>query len=287
VDAEITADCNMNCPMCYRSQLPKDSIGYMSFETFRTIVDECADNGLYSLRLSWRGEPLIHKDVIRMIEYAKKRGIKNVSFLTNGLLLQGDMAESVIEAGLTYLSVSFDGVGKVYDRIRHPAKFEEAYKRLLDFKELKRKKGSGTPLVRVNTVWPAVAQNPGEYKSVMSKATDMITFNPFIDFFSNAGKPAENFVCQYPWQRISITCMGKIMPCTGVSVNEGYELGRIGETSIKDAWHSDKMQELRERHKELQRMDIPCCAECRHGIEKKDIYTTEGFKLDGEKMWIE
>jgi len=286
VDIESTADCNMNCPMCYRSQLPEGSIAYIDFEVYKRLVDECAAKRLYSIRLSWRGEPLLHPDIVGMVRYAKEQGIRNVSFLTNGLLLKGELAEQLIDAGLSYLSVSFDGVKDVYNRIRKPSRFEEAYNRLREFKELKRRKNSLTPLVRVCTVWPAVAHDPQEYREIMSKVTDKIVYNPFIDFNDPNPTPIENFVCQYPWQRISITSAGKIMPCTGVSVNEGYPLGTVADTTISEAWHSEKLQQLRDKHSSLRRMDVPVCAACRHGMVK-DPFNTEGFDLDGKTIWIE
>jgi radical SAM protein with 4Fe4S-binding SPASM domain len=272
--------------MCYRKRLPEGSIGYMPFEMFKTIVDECVQHNLYSIRLSWRGEPLIHPDVVRMVRYAKEQGIKNVSFLTNGLLLKGKLAEDLIDANLTYLSISFDGVKEIYDKIRKPSTFQEAYQRIKDFQELKNKKQSRTPLVRVCTIWPAIAHNPEEYYEIMSNVTQKVVFNPYIDFWGNTQKPLENFVCQYPWQRLSITCKGKIFPCTGVSINEGYELGQVGQTAIYDAWHSDKLNYMRKKHIRLERMDIHVCAECRHGMEK-ELYSTEGFSLEGDKEWIE
>lgn len=286
VDIESTSECNLNCPMCYRSKLPPESITSMDFALFKTLVDECAAHGLYSLRLSWRGEPLIHPNLVDMVRYAREQGIKNVSFLTNGVLLEGALAEALIDAGLSYLSVSFDGVYDAYDRIRKPSRFEEAYDRLRRFRDLKRRKGTRTPLVRVCTIWPAVAHNPHQYQEIMRPVTDKIVFNPFIDFFDDTPEPIENFVCQYPWQRISITSGGTILPCTGCSLNEGYPLGRAGETSIYDAWHGEKLRFLRERHRALARMEVPVCASCRHGV-KKDTFSTKGFSFDGEKKWIE
>ena len=85
VDIETASTCNMSCPMCYRDQL-KDT-GQMDFDLFKKAVDECAENNVFSIRLSWRGETLTHPRIKEMIAYATHK-IKNVSFLTNAFFLQ-------------------------------------------------------------------------------------------------------------------------------------------------------------------------------------------------------
>ena len=140
--------------------------------------------------------------------------------------------------------------------------------------------------MRVCSIWPAIAHNPREYYDIMSNVTQKIVFNPYIDFFGESQQLMRDFVCQYPWQRLSITCTGKIFPCTGVSINEGYELGRAGQVSLYEVWHSDKLRFLREKHINNERMNVDVCAVCRHGLEN-ETYSTDGFSLEGDKMWIE
>ena len=46
-------------------------LGYMEFDLFKKIIDECGRNGVFSIRISFRGEPLLHPQAFEMIEYAK------------------------------------------------------------------------------------------------------------------------------------------------------------------------------------------------------------------------
>ena len=118
VDLESASTCNMNCPMCYRDQLKET--GQMDLDLFKKAVDECAANNVFSIRLSWRGETLTHPKIKDMIAYAASK-IKNVSFLTNSFFLDEDMIDCFIKNNLSYVAVSFDGIGNVYESIRHPA----------------------------------------------------------------------------------------------------------------------------------------------------------------------
>jgi len=134
VDLESASTCNMNCPMCYRDGLKET--GQMEMDLFQKAVDECAEHDVYSIRLSWRGETLTHPKIKEMISYATAR-IKNVSFLTNAFYLDEEMVRCFVESGVSYVAVSFDGIGETYEAIRHPAKFQENYQRLANLQAQK------------------------------------------------------------------------------------------------------------------------------------------------------
>lgn len=278
VDLESSSKCNMHCPMCYRRRLSPSSIKVMDFDLALKIIDECAAHKLYSMRFSWRGEPFTNPRLVELLGYAKQKGIKNVSFLTNGLVLDEENSLALIRAGVDYISVSFDGIGENYNRIRHPARFEETYERLANFMRLRKKMGKIKPALRVCTIWPAISKNPDEYYRVMARVTDKIVFNPYIDF-KNAPQPDHNFVCQYPWQRLIVASNGHVVPCTGDHM-ERYVLGDASKQSLYDIWHSEKLDDLRRKHTSLERLDIKACADCRHGTLRKDKY----YDMDWEEV---
>ena len=134
VDIETASTCNMNCPMCYRDML--SDTGQMELGTFKGIIDECEDKGVFSIRLSWRGEALSHPNIEEMIEYATSR-IKNVSFLTNAFYLDEQKMECFIKNKVSYVAVSFDGMRDIYELVRKPASFDDSYNKLRKLKELK------------------------------------------------------------------------------------------------------------------------------------------------------
>ena len=125
LDIEPTMLCNMKCPMCFQQHMPIPKEGYVDFELYKKIIDECAENKLYSIRLCHRGEPLMHPRIVDMIKYAKNKGIKEVFTLTNGLLLNERLILELYDAGLDWLQMSIDGAYDKYEKIRYPAKFKE------------------------------------------------------------------------------------------------------------------------------------------------------------------
>jgi len=262
VDIESASTCNMNCPMCYRDQL--NDTGQMEFDLFQKAVDQCYENNVFSIRLSWRGETLTHPRIKEMIAYATKR-IKNVSFLTNAFYIDEDMADCFIENKVNYVAVSFDGIGETYEAVRHPARFEDSYRRLQILKNNKQKADSSFPQVRLCTIWPAIKNDPDAYYKKMKDVSDYIVCNPYINFKGDMNiKP--DFICQYPWERIVIAYNGATQCCTGWNAND-IILGNIKDLSISQMWHSEMMNDIRKKHALGQRMKLNSCANCRHGSE--------------------
>jgi MoaA/NifB/PqqE/SkfB family radical SAM enzyme len=120
IQVEVTTRCNLTCYMCPRmEELKKKGTKArdMSFETFKTIVDQA--QGLYSINPFGRGEPLIVPDIFRMIEYSVEKRVPHVSITTNGLLLKGETARALSRTGLTELRISIDGADEeTYWKIR-------------------------------------------------------------------------------------------------------------------------------------------------------------------------
>jgi radical SAM protein with 4Fe4S-binding SPASM domain len=237
----------------------------MNFALYKKIVDECAANDVYSIRLSWRGEVLVNRDFPEYVRYAKQvQRIPNVSFLTNGSLLKGELARKLIEYGVDYISVSIDGLAPVYEKIRAPVRFATIIENLREFKELRMQMGRSKPVVRVTTLWPAIANDPQAFYDTLSPVCDKIVYNPLKDY--SVEKPIkEHFICQFPWERLFIGFDGSVQPCS--NTKETFSLANAHEMSIRDIWHSAPMQQLRRIHRSGRRMEITPCNTCSYGID--------------------
>ncbi|RJP21633.1 MAG: radical SAM/SPASM domain-containing protein [Candidatus Omnitrophota bacterium] len=260
VDLEASSACNMRCPMCYNDQLQE--IGKMDFSLFQKAVDECAANEVFSVRLSWRGETLSHPRIKDFIAYAAAR-IKNVSFLTNAFYLDEEISEFLVVRQVSYISVSFDGIGEIYEKIRHPAKFHDSYNRVKRLMEIRNRSGSVLPQIRLCTIWPAIKDNPDAYSQTMKDVCDYMVYNPYINF---AGPMTlkDQFICQYPWERIVVAYNGKTQCCTGWNATD-IILGNLQQHSIFDMWHGERLNHVRQLHAAGKRMELQSCSHCRHG----------------------
>ena len=119
---ELTNTCNLRCTMCPNSSPTGAKRGFMSFDTYKKIIDQCA-NHVYDINLAHRGESLLHDRIDDMIAYAKQMGIAT-RLNTNATLLTEEKSRNLIESGLDFISFSFDGVDpQTYEKIRIGSSF--------------------------------------------------------------------------------------------------------------------------------------------------------------------
>jgi len=267
VDIELASICNLRCPMCYTITAEfkkKVNAKLMDFELFKRLVDECAEGGVYSIRLSLRGEAFLHKNFIDCVHYAKEKGIKEVSSLTNGIKLDEDMFTELMHAGMDWITISIDGTGEVYEDIRRPADFKRAVEKIANYKKIKEKAGKVKPVIKVQSILPAIEENPQEFYDVFAPITDMVSANPLIDFHqSTKDMPKiENFSCPQIYQRLVIGADGRCMMCANDEENK-VVVGNVNTQTIHEIWHGEKMQEVRAIHKRCAgAKEIAPCSEC-------------------------
>lgn len=261
VDFEASFRCNLNCPMCFRPHIDRKHYGDMDFDLFKKGIDECVKYDLYSIRLSWRGESTLNPNIVEMVKYAKDKGIKEVSFITNGRLLEGELAEGLISAGLDYLTVSVDGLEEHYDRLRKPNTFKDISGKLKEFYNLKNKIGGGFPLLKVQAIWSYIKDDPAAYYNYFKEFTDKVNFDPENDYSLREVPQDSDFVCQYPWQRITVTWNGEIPLCIS-DWNLHTKIGDLNAQTIRDVWLGEAMERYRKIQMNKARLSIQCCKKC-------------------------
>ena len=85
----------------------------LSWPLVRGLLDDCKEVGIRSIRL-YGGEPLLHKDLTRIVEHSVRLGL-NTWMTTNGILLR-DRIDDLYKAGLRSISVGYYGTGEEYDK---------------------------------------------------------------------------------------------------------------------------------------------------------------------------
>lgn len=111
---ELCGDCNLQCYICpqsnaqYRARNPQNPVGRtLPLSLWRKLRDEIVGGGwkLKSLNLWAFGEPLLHPDLVQILQEAHKVS-ERVTVSTNGLLLDRKTFAGMMDAGLDYLRVS-------------------------------------------------------------------------------------------------------------------------------------------------------------------------------------
>ncbi len=275
VDIEASSVCNLKCDHCFRQYVDVGKQGLMDMDLYQNIVDECGKFKLFTLKFSMRGEPTLHPNIVEMVEYAKRKGVKEVWINTHGGNLTEEMVKGFCKAKLDWITMSFDGLGKMYESIRKPLVYEESLERLKMLRRLRDKYYPGM-IMNVQTVWSAISDDPQKYIEVMDPIVDRIAYNADMNFKEIMLVPDEDFICPRLWQRIAICSNGDYLKCPS-DFKKLEVLGNAGAISVKDAW--DILQEQqRQLHMKGYIKVSQVCRECHHGCKK----VKRNVKIAGE-----
>lgn len=265
VDVELSSLCNLKCPMCYTITdefKSKVCTQLMEHKVFQKIIDEIAGK-VPAVRLSLRGEATLHPNFISCIKYCKENGIGEVSFLTNASKLTKNYFAEIVKAGADWITISVDGTGEEYEKIRTPLKFEDTLQKIKDIYEMKRERGWKKPVIKIQGVWPSIKNNPSEYYNTFKPYTDLIAFNPLIDYLGNDEDIVydEDFACPQIYQRLVIGSDGKAILCAN-DEDGNYLLGDIKEESVHEIWHGEKISNVRRLHSLGKFKEVDVCRKC-------------------------
>ncbi|MCG2712659.1 MAG: radical SAM protein [Candidatus Omnitrophica bacterium] len=145
--------CNANCIHCWVHTPgvthPKEYYEMkLDFDKFKAIADDLGDLMVDLIIFQGDGEPLMHDRFFDMVRYARDKGIQ-VSFFTNGILLNKANAENAIQNGITEIFCSLPaGSAKTFAKIntkQNEKTFDDVLRNLKYLCDLKKKKSKNKP----------------------------------------------------------------------------------------------------------------------------------------------
>ena len=187
---EVTNRCNLLCETCPRTYFTREPLKSLTFDEFCTIAEQfpemrrCALHGI--------GEPLLNRDLPRMIEYLKARGVE-VLFNSNGTLLTPAWQEALVRSRLDQFRCSIDGARpEMYARIRGADVLHKVVEGLVGLAQTKARLGLATP--QVSIWWVATRENLTELPELVRLAARVGVPEVYLQrmvFF--AGEAAEQY----------------------------------------------------------------------------------------------
>jgi radical SAM protein with 4Fe4S-binding SPASM domain len=239
----------------------------MSSHIWHKVLTECGKEGLYSLKFTFRGEPLLHKDIIEMIRYAKHVGIMDVYLNTNAVELTAETTRDLVGAGLDRISISFEGyTAKTYEKYRIGADFDSVVENVRQLKEMQIVDGHGVPkpLIRIQSVLvPELVGHTQEYAEFWLPYADEVAY---LDMKKEANNPdhkgsISDWGCPFLWQRLTIAWNGNILMCPH-DIYEWEILGNVMSGTIKSVWTGERQCRNRDLHSTGQAHLIHACDRC-------------------------
>ncbi|MEK6645090.1 MAG: radical SAM protein [Candidatus Firestonebacteria bacterium] len=264
---EVTNNCNLACSMCPRQNMTR-KIGDMDFELFKNIIDE-GKKYLELVCLQDVGEPLMNKNIFRMIEYCKLNDIRTL-ISTNATLLDNKTTIELLDSGIDYIIFAFDGTEKeTYENIRIGANYNKVIENIKGFLAEKTKRKAKTFCTLQCIYMDKTERKINEFRKMWNiDGVDAIRIRQItygVDLNNPVQKKYSNInyklPCYWLWSDPYVKWDGTLVPCCQ-DTNAIYPLGNTKNSSIQELWNNQKMQDLRKLHTKGKYNTIDLCKNC-------------------------
>ncbi len=153
-ELDIVNRCNIRCVMCYHSfdEYARSKAVLFPADTFDALAASILPHA-HTLTLSLGSEPTTSPYFVPILRSAARHGVPNLTFFTNGTLLDDELIEVVLETGVTEICVSIDGAtAATYEAIRRGASFERVTGNVRRLAAARRARGRAHPKLRLDAV---------------------------------------------------------------------------------------------------------------------------------------
>ena len=302
VQIDICSACNMQCNFCFHSDLrainkSQVKFGIMPYELFMHIIDDMKDGwGEYKikkLRLFKVGEPLLHRDVCRMVKYAKEAHVAEcIEITTNGTLLNEGLNKGLVEAGLDILNISVNGIdaNQYEDTCNYKINFDDFRKNIENFYI---NKGNCKLFIKYSDIGYTEEEKDNFYQLFGSICDEIFveTISASLWQDTDTGNKVANQhkgiygqelkkkqVCPFLFTTMVINEKGIAHLCC-VDWKTEYTLGDLKKDSITSIWNGNKLREYQLLHLYKKKDSISLCRNCESlsssTIDDIDDYTEE------------
>ncbi len=107
-ELDLTDRCNVACYFC--NQMDVRTKQQIPLDRAQALIDELAEGGLRSVRLSGGGDPLFHREILQVLDHLTARGILIDNLTTNGVELKPEVVERLLENGAREVIISLNAV---------------------------------------------------------------------------------------------------------------------------------------------------------------------------------
>ena len=266
---EPVSTCNLRCPFCFqtdKSFTKKPFMGVMKFDLFKKIVDEANTIGTGAITLASRGEPTLHKEFDKMLDYlSKKENIFEIKINTNASFLSEKFCHSIFKNKITQIVISADHYQKdEYERLRKNSNFEKIVKNVDMLFQIRKEYDYQVTEIRVSGIDNEKDLNREKFRDFWIKRSDHVTASYPLERWNtyentkhdNISDPCENL-----WDRMYVWFDGKVNPCDA-DYKSYLSFGNVTENSIRDIWNNKIIEELRNKHLAKKRCSVNPCDRC-------------------------
>lgn len=296
--------CNLRCNYCIHS-IPKIERGYISdevlmdFALYKKCIDDLSQfpEKIKMLRFAGTGEPLLHKDIAKMVEYAAKKQVaSSIDIVTNGLLLTPTLSKDLVNAGLTKIRISVQGIhSENYKHATETENFLDEFLYNLEF--LYKNRGETKIYIKIidcalqddeEKVFFEMFGNLCDFIAIehLIPAVDQIDYTKISKdkinmlLTQNGAELQEAEICPQPFYFMQINPDGKIVPCCAMET--AYVMGDANVESLRDVWNVRRYNTFRKKHLLKEKNIYTVCKKCkqyRYMMFPEDVLDADAERL--------
>ena len=223
LDLELNNTCNQKCIMCWHSGEPPFEKHIMPLTNAYAWLRYYREKGALSVKFNLRGEPLLYKNLTKVVRYAKELGYVDIMINTNGQLLTGEKMRFLNEAGLTTCIVSFDSfLTETYEKIHNCShagymNLHNNLERISEIEDLSCNVKLNYHINKLNEYEPRLEKYMGfpmVYRNTMKREGEDISIKK---------KRKRKRVCPHMMRRVTVLSNGTEYPCC-VCYNEPEDI---------------------------------------------------------------
>lgn len=278
--------CNLHCPECPvgNKQISTQEKADFDMSLYVSLIDELKSKLLHVI-FYFQGEPFLHPELNKMIQYAHKARLYTTTS-TNGQMLTDKTAKEIVLSGLDKLIVSVDGSTQdIYETYRKGGKLSKTIEGIERIVVWKKTLKSATPMIVIQFLVLKTNEHQMKEMKLLAKKlkVDRLTFKTAqLSDFKNGNDllPTKNKYTRYKigndgkyritksqpnhcwrlWSGAVVNTKGEILPCC-FDKNSEFSFGNIQNNSFSDNWHNKKASDF--RRKILQnRKQFEMCRNC-------------------------
>lgn len=273
VVAAVSYVCNARCPNCPYTQSDiretyRDT-PFMKPETFKRIADECGKHGAW-LRLTGGGEPLLHPQMLDLIQYAKWVGAKT-GLITNGSMLTSETSAKLLSLGVDAIEISVDAADKLtYGIVRPGLDFNRLCANVGELLYRRYREGYATKIIASVIDQRAIADKLDSVVRFWENRVDNVQVRKFLTWGIGDESQSANPIpyitdhhtpCPFPFERLNMDSRGKIEFC-GFDIRGETDFGNVHEMSIEEVWQGEKFNRWRRLLLDGRYGEISVCVKC-------------------------
>jgi len=264
---EVSGYCNLRCPMCSYPNMKRPK-GFMEWELFEKIVNDAAENGHDIASLHFFGEPLLWPNLVKGVALLSKHGFfPRIS--TNGMLLTGELARKLHNAGQREIMVTIDTImPEVYPKVRTGGNLAVVKQNIHDALD-------AAPNLLLSAQLMPTKYNQEETEEDFYREFGrrpnfrvepwfVIRMNSSHDLsqgFSYQPNEVDKRLCNKPFDRVDVLWDGTTVLCC-LDVEGELVTGNLNENNIAYSWLGPKAMALRKKILKGEWAELSACKKC-------------------------